>query len=230
MQFKKPLLIFFMMLVLTACEDILEEVDISNQNITILAPLQGVVLPSNSVNFNWDTVEDATDYQIQLALPDFVNTQQIILDSIVSVDSLGSIPRSISKTLLNGNYTWRIKATNSGFETLYNTASFEVSGDANIDVIAPNTPELTAPTDGFLQDNTTMNFGWLREAIAGTAERDSIYFYTDELLENQVGKDLGANKEYSASFTSGTYYWLVMAFDVAGNESEFSETFSFTIN
>ena len=214
----------------TACEDILEEVDLSNRQVTIFAPLDSTVVNSNMVNFNWDRVEDATAYRFQLATPSFVNTQQLVLDSIFEVDSLGRVSTQIQQELVNGNYQWRIRAQNSGFETPYTSSTFRVDGDENVDLDAPNTPQLVAPLNGASQDDATVNFSWTREDVPGTAERDSIYFFSDAALQNLVGKDIGANKAYSANFASGTFYWFVKAFDAARNESDNSNTFSFTVN
>ena len=220
-------LVFFLII---SCEDILEEVDISDRQVTIFAPLNNTMVNSNEVNFNWDRLEDATSYRFQLASPNFTETQQLVLDSIFQQDSLGNVSSQIQQTLLNGAYEWRIKAMNSGFETSYTTSNFMVIGDEDLDLIPPNTPELVAPTNGASQDDNQVNFRWTREDVPGTAELDSIYFFSDEALQNAIGKDLGANKAYSGNFDTGTYYWQVRAFDTAGNESENSATFNFTIN
>ena len=222
--------ILIFILWMTSCEDILEVVDITERQVTIFAPLNNTTVSTNEVNFNWDKVEDATAYRFQLASPNFMETQQLVLDSVFELDTLGNVGTRIQQTLLNGSYEWRIKAMNSGFETSYTNSGFMVSGDDNLDLQAPNTPELVAPTNGTSQDDNQMNFRWTREDVPGTAERDSIYFFSDEALQNPIGKDLGANKAYSANFDTGTYYWLVRAFDTAGNESDNSTTFNFTIN
>ena len=222
--------ILITMVLVASCEDILEEVDISDRQVTIFAPLDSTTISSNEVNFNWDKVEDATSYRFQLATPNFVETQQLVLDSVFELDTLGNVGTRIQRTLVNGTYEWRIKAMNSGFETVYTNSGFVVNGDDNLDVTPPNTPELVAPTNGASQDENQVNFRWTREDVAGTTELDSIYFFSDEALQNPIGKDLGANKTYSGNFDTGTYYWLVRAFDTAGNESENSATFNFTIN
>ena len=217
-------------LTIVACEDILEVVDISERQVTIFAPLDNTTVNSNQVNFNWDRVEDATSYRFQLATPNFMETQQLVIDSIFELDTLGNVGSQIQQTLTNGMYEWRIKAMNSGFETSYTQSGFTVSGEEDLDVVPPNTPELVAPTNGASQDDNQVSFRWTREDVSGTAERDSIYFFSDEALQNPIGKDLGANKTYSGNFDTGTYYWRVRAFDAAGNESENSATFNFTIN
>ncbi|WP_222984560.1 hypothetical protein [Flagellimonas meishanensis] len=216
-------------LLIWSCEDILEVPDISDQTVPILAPTEGSVLTTNAVGFDWETVEDATAYNIQIATPDFENAVQLVLDSVVAVDSLGNVATRIDQNLFNGNYQWRIKAFNSGFETGYTVNSFQVNGDDDLDLVAPNTPQLVSPANASSQAETQVSFVWTREDISGTAERDSIFIFLDEALQNLAIKGLGANKTYSTELTEGTYYWFVRAYDAAGNESEASTPFNLNI-
>lgn len=216
--------------ILYSCEDILEVPDISNQTVTVFAPLDNTVINGNDISFNWDTVEDATRYRFQLAAPNFETTQQLVLDSIFEVDSLGRVDTRIQQTLVNGNYAWRVRALNSDYQTAYTLSGFQVDGDDNLDVTPPNTPQLVAPANGASQSEATVNFSWTREDVPGTAERDSIFIYSDESLATLSTKALGANKTFSANLASGTFYWVVKAYDAAGNESDLSTTFNFTIS
>lgn len=218
-----------MLMVMVACEDILEVPDISEQQVTLLAPTSGSVLETNTVSFNWETVEEATGYAVQVATPNFENAAQLVLDSIVELDTLGYVTKRMEMSLFNGNYEWRVKAFNSDFETGYSSSAFQVNGDDDLDLVPPNTPQLIAPANGTSQTNTTVNFSWSRTDVPGTAERDSIFIFSDENLENLTTKALGANKTYSGTVAAGEYFWFVRAYDAAGNESDASNTFSFTI-
>lgn len=226
--------ILFMVMVAMAffasCEDILEVPDISTQTVVVLAPKEGSVLTTNAVGFNWETVEDATAYNIQIATPNFENAVQLVLDSVVEVDTLGNVTTSIDQDLFNGNYVWRVKALNSDYETVYTQNGFQVNGDEDLDLVPPNTPQLVAPVNGASQTTTAVDFTWTREDVAGTAERDSIFIYSDESLENLATKALAANKSFSTTVAEGTYYWIVIAYDGAGNKSDASTTFNFTIS
>ena len=185
MRFRGVVLVFAILLGGIGCEDLLEVVDISNSNVTVFAPLDGATINSNSVQFNWDTVTEATSYRMQLAEPDFENTVQVLLDTIFVEDSIGNVPSQIQQDLLNGNYTWRIKASNSGFETPYTENAFVVDGDENADIVPPNTPALVTPSDGTSQDETTVAFSWTRTDVPGTAERDSIcLLYTSDAADD----------------------------------------------
>lgn len=230
MRGKHYITVFVFSFLFSSCEDILEVDDISGEEVQILAPQEGAVVNSNTVNFNWDELGSTEAYRIQIAQPSFENASQILMDSTVVRDSLGRISTSIQKRLLNGMYHWRIRASNSGFQTAYAVFGFTVNGDVNADIIPPNTPQLVLPANEATQDETNVNFSWIREDIAGTAERDSIYIYQNETLETLVNKDLGVNKEFTTTLSSGeTYFWRVKAFD-ASNESAFSSVFKITIN
>jgi len=103
-----------------SCEETLLEEDLSEAQISILAPNDGSVLTSENVQFNWDSVEQATSYRMQIATPNFNAATQILVDTTVS--SLQFTAR-----VLSGEYQWRVRAQNSGSQTPYNTASFSVS-------------------------------------------------------------------------------------------------------
>lgn len=214
---------------LYACEDILEVPDISMQTVNLLAPTNGTVLTNNTVNLNWEDVEEARGYAVQVATPNFQNAAQILMDSVIEMDTLGHLPTKLQQKLINGNYEWRVKAFNSGFETLYASSTFLVNGDENVDLTPPNIPQLVSPENGSETSNTEIEFIWNREDVPGTAERDSIFIYTDEALGELETKGLGANKSFSVTLPTGIYYWTVRAYDAAGNKSEISNSFNFTI-
>lgn len=216
--------------VLASCDDIIEVPEINNQEISVLAPLEGAVINGNTVSLNWNALEDARSYKVEIAQPNFANAAQIVLDSVVAKDTLDAIVTRVQKTLLNGNYEWRVKGLNGGIETPFTTNSFTVDGDENIDLTPPNTPQLVAPSDEATQDETSVSFSWTREDVAGTAEKDSIYIYTGVDLQDLETKGLGANKTYETTLSTNTYYWVVQAFDAGGNKSADSEVFSLTIN
>lgn len=112
-------IILLMILMFISCDDILEVPDISDENVVILAPTEGSIINTNDVSFNWQTLEDAKSYQLQIASPNFAEATQIVADTTLN----GTI---FSINLDAGIYEWRVKAQNSGFETTYTTAGFSV--------------------------------------------------------------------------------------------------------
>ncbi len=232
MDFKKLLQTFLITFLLFGCDDIIESDDISEKQVQLLAPSNGSVITDNTINLNWIELEDILSYKIQIAQPNFENATQILLDSVIKKDTaLTVLPTQINNlVLLNGNYEWRIKASNGSFETLYNTASFNIDGDANLDIVPPITPDLTTPANTSTVSGTEISFAWTRANIAGTAEKDSIYIFTDADTNDLHVKGLGANKAFTTNLEANTYYWYVKAFDEAGNKSNVSATFNFTNN
>ncbi len=116
---KKNILLLIAIGLLLSCEAIFVE-DISNDSVTILAPKEKTAVPKGSINFNWNLINDAEVYHLQIATPTFTSASQIVLDTIIS-------KRFYTKNLEIGNYQWRIKAKNSEYETDYTTTSFEVN-------------------------------------------------------------------------------------------------------
>jgi hypothetical protein len=108
--------------VFVACDDIIEVVDISDKTVAILAPTNGSVVDTTFVNFSWQALEDAETYRVQVATPNFNEAAQILLDTVVT-------KTDVSGQLNVNNFEWRVKALNSGYETLYTTQHFSVIGD-----------------------------------------------------------------------------------------------------
>lgn len=308
MRFFKYILAFSLV-VLTACEGVITEEDISDIEVRLLSPTNNAEISTNLVRFDWREVEGARSYNIQIATPSFGSPDQFLLDT--QVDSLTTYEFELTE----GRYQWRVKAMNEGYETRYSRASFDVVPVANfsdntvilsspennlitnessqilnwqevdgatlyrlqvlendavvgeesttgtqqtfsfpegnitwqvraengsentlysarsllIDVTDPNTPALTLPQDEAVLAIQDVSFEWTRELINGSVEFDSIYIYRDENLTDLVESN-EATSPYATNLVNDTYYWFVKAFDEAGNESNDSAIFSFTID
>ena len=111
------IILFFIL----SCEEIINEPNIEKDTIHIIAPTNNVTLKTNTkIQFNWEALQGATDYHLQIAKPSFNNANQLVIDTIVTqmdflIDSL-----AISE------YQWRVNGQNSAFETAYTTNSFVV--------------------------------------------------------------------------------------------------------
>ena len=93
--------------------------DISDEQVTVLAPSNGAVLNPGSSTFSWEALEDAEHYQVQIAVPSFAEAVEIVTDTTVTTTNF-------STTLEVNTYEWRIKAKNSNSETAYSTQNFSV--------------------------------------------------------------------------------------------------------
>lgn len=184
-----------------SCEDIIEVADISEETVTLVAPTNGSVVQSNVTTFTWESVEDANRYTLQIATPDFESAAQILTDSTMN-------STSFSKELLPGNYEWRVKAVNSGYQTSYNNSIFSVS---ETDGLAGNTLILNAPGNNFTTNQAEVNLSW-QELADATEYRVQILDNSDEVVLDEITTDMSMD----VTFTEGSFTWQVRA----QNESE----------
>lgn len=82
-----------------------------------MAPTEGAIIDTAHVDFHWEIMEDATQYQLQIATPSFAEAIQIVLDTTV-------VDNYFSETLMNNSYEWRVRAINSAYKSDYSTNSF----------------------------------------------------------------------------------------------------------
>jgi hypothetical protein len=124
------ILLFIGIVFLSSCEELLEVTDISDQEVNLLAPSDSVVVMQTDVRFSWEEVFEAHSYHVQVAQPSFDNATQIVVDTLVVVDSTytGS---SFVKSLPDNSYEWRVKGLNSDFETPFKTHRFWVESIKN---------------------------------------------------------------------------------------------------
>lgn len=104
----------------TSCEDIINEENISNKSIQLIAPANNVSLTAGEISFHWETQSGADRYNIQIATPNFTEAKQVLLDTIIS-------KTNIKKSLGINNYEWRVKGLNSAYETNFTTQTFVVN-------------------------------------------------------------------------------------------------------
>ena len=213
------------LLAVFSCDDIIEVPDISDEVVSILAPTDGATLTNTSVTFNWNAVEDAENYRLQIATPTFDAAQQIEIDRLIDVASLAE-GLSFTTTLQSGGYEWRIRAENSAYQTAYTTQSFEVL--APIVDISNEQVVLLAPANSTVFNTTsTINFSW--EAVLN-AEQYTIQIATPdfdnplEIVDNQTLSDTNVSV---SNLGAQDYEWRVRA-----ENAEYQTTFttrSFTV-
>ena len=193
---------------------ILSNEDFQSNSVTLSSPSDNLVTNDNSQTLSWQPVLGATGYHAQI-----VNSANgsVVYDEDISGSSFGfSFP--------DGNYLWRVRATNGSQNTLYSSRSLLV------DTTAPNTPLPVAPANLSNTSDNNVSFEWTRAAVAGTAEKDSLYIYSNQALTTLVYKNEETSPYATSTLEEGTYWWYVKAFDTAGNVSSQSSVFRFTLN
>ena len=137
-------------LILFSCEEVLFEPDISEERVTLIAPANNTEIAANSVRFNWEPVDGATEYGIQIATPSFANANQLLLNTVT--DST-----FYQMELVQNEYEWRVRAQNSGYATPYASAKFRV---APITDFSGYTVILLSPPNGTITNEETQNLTW----------------------------------------------------------------------
>ncbi len=197
----------------TAAFSITESEDFSAREVVLSSPQDNAISSNTSVTLQWETVTDANNYRIQL-----------LDDSDQIIDENTSTTNTIQLTFPEGITTWQVRAENNTQSTLY------FGRNLTVDSMNPAKPVATAPVNETTLTNTTVSFSWTREVVEGTKEFDSIYVYRNEQLTDLATKDQVTSPTDITLESGNTYYWFIKAFDEAGNQSEASDTFSFTIN
>jgi outer membrane protein assembly factor BamB len=187
--------------------------DFTVKKVELVAPSNELISNTAQQTLQWNEIVGASDYRVLIHK---VNSNVILKDYTLPITS-----KTI--TFEDGYYTWKVRAQNSTQNTQY------TSRNLLIDTTPPNISILQSPANGKVLNNTTVHFIWNREAVDGSSEKSTLYVYSDigltdlvfssEVLENSLYRDLGP----------GVYYWYVITNDGAGNSSEQSEVFSFTV-
>jgi hypothetical protein len=161
---------------------------------------------------SWQPVIGAIAYQVQV-----VNSSNVVINdqTLTNANTNFLFPQ--------GSIQWRVKASNGSLQTLYSTRSILV------DTTPPNTPTLSMPANNSTITENEVTFTWSRAAVAGSAESDTIKIYSDSGLTNLV-EETETTSPYATTLVNGTYYWVVVASDEAGNTGTQSTTFTMIIN
>jgi len=192
---------------------VIDVADFSAREVLLVSPADNEITNDETTTLSWTAVTDATLYRVQ-----FFDEDEELINEDETTDT------DVSVTFEEGTTVWQVRAENDTQSTLYASRTY------TLDTEEPNTPTLVSPTDESSQTDTTVTFGWTREEVDGTAEVDSIYVYSDATLTQLVATEEATSTIDIELTEDTTYYWFVQAFDEAGNESEASSTFSFTIN
>ncbi len=194
--FAYTIVLFIFLLTLYSCEEVLFEEDLTDKTILLIAPTDSTTVRNTSVTFNWEGVELATAYRLQVAQPTFENASQVVLDTTVTTTTF-------STNLLRNEYQWRVRAQNSGSSTLYATASFIVIESEDF---SSNEVILVAPENNAITNSTTPALQW---QVVTDATR-----YRVELLDenNQViEEETTTATTTSFTFPQGATKWQVRA-------------------
>ncbi len=196
---------------------ILETNDISEYDIQLTEP-SGLMNETSNIVFRWESIPDAESYIFMIRHGNWSN------DSVVVRKENITTTQYTVNHLDNGSYTWGVEAIRDSNSTGFSTKNI------TIDSINPATPTLISPNDTTINDSS-VTFVWDRLDDGGTEISDVLFIYTDNEFKNIFDSvEINTNTEHNYLFdTAQTFYWRVRSVDEAGNQSDFSDDFQFTV-
>jgi hypothetical protein len=214
--------IFYIALVISvcfiACKKDFIVVDIDDKTLTVNAPANNLKTSVSQVTFWWEPLDGAEKYNLQIVKPNFTNVAQLITDTNVTGTKLNF-------SLQPGTYQWRIKATNAGHSTAFQTFNLIID---TTDVLTDQEVLPVAPLSGFVTRDKAITFSWLPHNAASS--------YSVEIsLNNTIVNYSVVNSSpyaYTFSVNAGATYtcsWRVKAIN-ATSVSKFNTPQTFTID
>lgn len=197
----------------SSCEDIFEE-DITNDQITIISPVNDAVIEGNTVQFLWNTAEGVSQYTVQVYDGSF-----LVLDTLVESPPFTNVFSS-------NDYQWRIKGENDAYETPYTfPTNFTVVSSSNLE---NQNVVLNSPSDNLYTNNTSILCTWSAIETATSYDfelrkasnaGDETIFVMNDLTETSLSLDGSVLTE------DAEYSWFVKAKNESSETSFFSRTF-----
>lgn len=183
--------------------------------LTLIAPTNGNTVPPTT-NLQWNSVEDASRYRVQVAT-DSLFTDLFLHDSTVVFTN-----RIVSGLASPATYYWRVAAgSDKGWGAYSQIRSFRTGA-------VPTTPTLIAPPDGVTNQPTSLTFNWNR--VPDGANYHLQIASDSNFVSGMVVNDSTLVDSFRVVSTLGfstTYYWRVSARNGIGS-SAFSTRRSFT--
>lgn len=194
-RIKYIFLIFGIGLFIACTKDFIEK-DIKNDKVTIIAPVDNLSTPNNTITFWWDALEGAEKYNLQIVKPSFDSISQLLVDTNITGDKFVYV-------FTPGKYQWRIKAINGGGSTVYTTRSLKIDTTSNLQYVQVNP---VAPIANFKTNSKTVVFSWNALLAANS------YNLIISDLNGQIASFNTSNTSYQYTFTNtGVFSWKIQA-------------------
>ncbi|MFV8282623.1 hypothetical protein ACNKXS_13820 [Christiangramia marina] len=200
---RRTLLYLLTFLTLCSCEEILLEIDIKDELPELLAPTNDSELKASNIDFEWQEINGASSYRIQIVKPSFEEVNQFLVNEIVE-------ETSFTKNLSIGDYEWRITALNSGYTSRSTQAFFEVQSNDDFSSFEIN---LLEPDNNLKTNVALQNLRW--EPME-SAEVYRLQIFTENELILETTTD---STSYEYLFDNGRFIWQVRG------ETEIENTF-----
>jgi hypothetical protein len=210
MRIISKVVVVLMGIVFFSCEDIIEE-DITNDTIQVIYPQNSEVVTSNVVNFQWQSLDGADDYRVQVFTS---NTSNMVLDSLVPQNHL-NIP------MPQGNYQWRVRGENSAYTSTYSmNHNFSVveSTDLTNQLVI-----LSSPSDSFYTNNSNAILSWQSLTAAQSYSFELVNITNSQSIVNQQSNLTATSLALNNTLLSvdSEYRWKVKAVNTT-SQSQFT--------
>jgi hypothetical protein len=192
--------------------------NLANQIVILSSPISNPNLNNPLVNFKWEILQGATQYQIQVKKDDWGTGTTVKLES--------SADNSINLLLTEGIFFWGVRASNDQSMTQYSTSQLI------IDLTAPSAPTITIPA----KNNDTINVApysieWMdSDPTPLSAVSDSIFVASDSLFSDPVIYISSTLEQSISDLDNKKYFVKVKSFDAAGNVGPYSSTRKFILH
>jgi hypothetical protein len=173
-------------ILIVGCSEIFEE-DITKLKIELISPGDNVVTRDYTQNFRWRPSSAIEQYRLEIAKPDFSQSQTFLYDTLINATSF--------VTNLNpGTYQWRVRGENSGYSTEYTTRTLIV--DTATDLSGTQL-RLVSPQDSLQVNVNGIFFRW--DPIFAAEYyvfqiSSSGYFFDTIIRSNQLLKQVPTDK------------------------------------
>ena len=184
--------------------------------VNLSTPSNKTLTRDNTPTLTWQVTDGASTYRVQVD-----NNSDF---SSPEVDETGvSVLEYTPTALADGKQYWRVM----GINTVGATGKWSAKWTFTIDTVAPDVPELVAPTSTASVTNKKLKFEWTK---IPDAQEYEIQIDLDPNFPVPY-IELKKSTKYSppTTFSRGLYYWRVRAVDKAGNTSDWSTVGSYQI-
>lgn len=195
-----------------SCEDLFED-DITNEAVTTLTPKEGITVESNVVNFQWESLEGADKYRLQI-----IDNNQVIVEDTLT-DKL-----KLVLPLEDGAYKWKIRGENFGYESKYSPLlNFQVTLSDNL---TAQQVILTSPSTEFYTNSKSFNLTWqkLKPAESYSIQMVNVTNANTVILEEDGITATSYTLNTSILEQDAKYQWRIKAVN-ATSESDYSSRF-----
>ena len=184
--------------------------------VTLLTPANTSTLSDPTPFFDWTNAAGATGYRIQ------INNSLDFSSPMINV-VVGSSNYQQQTNLSDGNYFWRVQASNSSGSGPWSPGLWVFT----IETTVPGVPTLVSPANGSSTSDRTPTFSWNAPSGATSyiIQIDNNSNFSSPLVNLAV-----SNTSFTPvnNLSAGTYFWRVQARNSAGS-SNWSTVWSVTI-